>query len=81
MFIREALFLFILCGLFFILLFLLYMRVRELRKENDTLRDIMERYVSQAKKGEEKEECSGENPLCINSGDTYSVIKTESDSD
>lgn len=81
MFIREALFLFILCGLFFILLFLLYMQVRELRKENDTMRDILEGYASRAKKGAEKDECSRVDPLCNDSGDTNSGIKTESDYD
>lgn len=81
MFIREVLFLFILCGLFFIILFLLYMRVQELRKENEALKDIIAKYISHAKKGEEREKSSGEEPLRLYSGDTNCEVDSNPDSD
>ena len=41
-FLREVLYLFIVCGLFFIVMLLLYFEIAQLRRENSLLRRIIE---------------------------------------
>ena len=50
-FLREVLYLFIVCGLLFIVLLIMYYDIRYLRKENKMLREIIEKHIRE-KKGE-----------------------------
>jgi len=50
-FLREVLYLFIVCGLLFIVLLIMYYDIRYLRKENKMLRRIIEKHIRE-KKGE-----------------------------
>ena len=55
-FLREVLYLFLLCGLFFIVLLIMYYEIRYLRKENKMLREIIEKHIREKKRAGEEEE-------------------------
>ena len=53
-FLRETLYLVLVCGLLFIILLIMYYDIRYLRKENKMLREIIEKHIRE-KKGEREE--------------------------
>ena len=59
-FLREVLYLFIVCGLLFIVLLIMYYDIRYLRKENKMLREIIEKHIREKKGAREGSTDPGE---------------------
>jgi len=59
-FLKEVLYLFLVCGLLFIVLLIMYYDIRYLRKENKMLREIIDNHIRENKGTGEDESGQGD---------------------
>ena len=62
-FLKEVLYLFLVCGLLFIVLLIMYYDIRYLRKENKMLRQIIDKHIREKKGAGEDSTDPGEEEM------------------